>query len=257
MAASIMDAFRLDGRVAIVTGGSRGIGFGIARGLGQAGADVVLVARRPDVGDEAVRLLTDDGVKAQGVWGDVANDGFRVELVKHVLDTHGHVDVLVNNAGTTVRVPSEECDIADWDRVLDVNLRSVFSMCQLVGRSMLEAGRGSIINICSLTSEMSRPTIAAYASSKGAVKLLTMTLAVEWAGRGVRVNGIGPGYIETDLTEPMLANPELKGWVDSRIPMKRWGMPDDLAGAAVFLASDASGYLTGQILYIDGGWLAG
>lgn len=257
MTDSIMEAFRLDGRVAIVTGGSRGIGFGIARGLGQAGASVVLVARRPDVGDEAVRLLTSEGINAKGVWGDVASDSVRRQIVDRALEWHGHIDVLVNNAGTTVRTPSDECSLDDWDRVMDVNVRSVFAMCQLVGRHMLEASRGSIINICSLTSEMSRPTIAAYASSKGAVKLLTKTLAVEWAERGVRVNGIGPGYIETDLTGPMLDNPELKGWVDSRIPMKRWGRPEDLAGAAVFLASDASSYLTGQILYIDGGWLAG
>ncbi len=257
MSESILEAFRLDGRVALVTGGSRGIGFGIARGLGQAGAAVVLAARRPDVGDDAVKQLTEEGIQARGVWGDVADDGFRRELVEQAFGWHGRVDVLVNNAGTTVRVPSETCSMDDWDRVLDVNVRSTFALCQGVGRHMLEARRGSIINICSLTSEMSRPTIAAYASSKGAVKLLTKTLAVEWADRGVRVNGIGPGYIETDLTGPMLENAELKGWVDSRIPMKRWGKPVDLAGAALFLAADASSYLTGQIIYVDGGWLAG
>lgn len=257
MANSILDAFRLDGRVAIVTGGSRGIGLGIARGLGQAGAKVVLVARRPDVGDEAIGILTDEGINACGFWGDVADDCFRAEAIEGTLELHGRIDVLVNNAGTTIRVPSETCDLADWDRVLDVNVRGLFAMTQLVARPMLRAGRGSIINICSVTSEMSRPTIAAYSTSKGAVKMLTKTLAVEWAERGIRVNGIGPGYIETDLTEPMLDNPELKGWVDARIPMRRWGKPEDLAGAAVFLASDAGSYLTGQILYVDGGWLAG
>jgi gluconate 5-dehydrogenase len=257
MGGSVMNAFRLDGRVAIVTGGSRGIGFGIARGLGQAGAQVVLAARRPDVGDEAVRQLTAEGIKARGMWGDVADQAFHGELVDRTLEWAGRIDVLVNNAGTTIRHPSETFDMADWDRILNLNLRALFALTQLVGRLMLQAGHGSIINICSLTSEMSRPTIAAYAASKGAVKMLTKSLAVEWASRGVRVNGIGPGYIETDLTEPLLNNAEVRSWVDSRIPMKRWGKPEDLAGAAVFLASDASSYITGQIIYVDGGWLAG
>jgi len=224
---------------------------------GQAGAAIVLASRRSDVGEEAVRQLTEEGIEATGVWGDVGDDDFRAELVGNTFGWKGRIDVLVNNAGTTVRVPSETCKLADWDRVMGVNLRGLFSLTQLVSRHMLDAGRGSIINICSVTSEMSRPTIAAYSSSKGAVKMLTKSLAVEWADRGVRVNGIGPGYIETDLTGPMLDNAELKGWVDSRIPMKRWGTPSDLAGAALFLASDASSYLTGQILYVDGGWLAG
>jgi len=187
----------------------------------------------------------------------VADDACRNELVEHTLEWHDRVDVLVNNAGTTVRHPSETLELADWDRVLDVNLRSLFALTQLVARPMLRAKRGSIINICSVTSEMSRPTIVSYSTSKGAVKMLTKSLAVEWADKGIRVNGIGPGYIETDLTGPMLNNPELLTWVNSRIPMKRWGTPTDLAGAAVFLASDASSYLTGQILYVDGGWLAG
>ncbi len=257
MSETVLDTFRLDGRVAVVTGGSRGIGFGIARGLGQAGAAVVLAARRPDVGEQAVKQLTDEGLEARGVWGDVADEAFRSELVERTLAWRGRIDVLVNNAGTTVRHPSETLDLADWDRVLDVNLRSLFALTQLAARSMLQAGRGSIINTCSVTSEMSRPTIVSYSSSKGAVKMLTKSLAVEWADRGVRVNGIGPGYIETDLTGPMLNNPELLSWVNARIPMKRWGTPSDLAGAAVFLASDASRYLTGQIIYVDGGWLAG
>ncbi|MBN1345915.1 MAG: glucose 1-dehydrogenase [Phycisphaerae bacterium] len=257
MTKNTMNNFRLDGRLAIVTGGSRGIGFGIAKGLGHAGAAVMISARRPDVGQEAVKLLVEEGIDVRGVWGDVADDAHRIDLVDRAMAWKGRIDVLVNNAGTTVRVPSEQCSLADFDRVIEVNVRSVFAMCQLVGRKMLEAGRGSIVNICSLTSEMSRPTIAAYASSKGAVRQLTRTLGIEWAARGVRVNGIGPGYIETDLTGPMLDNPELKGWVDSRIPMKRWGKPEDLAGAAVFLASAASSYLTGQVLYIDGGFLAG
>ncbi len=253
----ILDTFRLDGRVAIVTGGSRGIGFGIAKGLAEAGAKIVLNARRPEVGQDAVKQLTDAGLEARGVWGDVADASVREQLVAEAMDWDGHIDVLVNNAGTTVRIPSEDCSLEDWDRVLDVNVRSLFALCQLVGRHMLAVGRGSIINICSLTSEMSRPTIAAYATSKGAVRQLTKTLGVEWCERGVRVNGIGPGYIETDLTGPMLENPELKAWVDSRIPMRRWGKPEDLAGAALFLASDAGSYVTGQVLYVDGGFLAG
>ncbi len=257
MSTPMMEAFKLDGRVALVTGGSRGIGLGLAKGLGQAGARVMLAARRPDVGDQAVQALTAEGIDARGLWGDVADLAFQEDLVEQTHAWQGRIDVLVNNAGTTVRVPSDECGIDDWDRVMDVNVRGLFALSQRVGKRMLAAGRGSIINICSLTSEMSRPTIAAYTTSKGAVRQLTKALAVEWASRGVRVNGIGPGYIETDLTEPMLDNPELKGWVDSRIPMRRWGKPSDLAGAAVFLASDASAYLTGQILYVDGGFLAG
>ena len=241
----------------MVTGGSRGIGFGIARGLGQAGAEVVIAARRVDVGEQAVRRLTQEGIAARGVWGDVTSDTFRRELVQRALDWHGHIDILVNNAGVTVRHPSESLDLADWDRVMDLNVRSVFALTQLVARSMRQAGRGSIINICSLMSEIGRATIASYNASKGALKMLTKALAVEWAPWGLRVNGIGPGYIETDLTEAIRNDPQLCAWVAMRTPMKRWGTPADLAGAAVFLASDASRYVTGQILYVDGGWLAG
>ena len=148
----------------MVTGGSRGIGFGIARGLGQAGAEVVIAARRVDVGEQAVRRLTQEGIAARGVWGDVTSDTFRRELVQRALDWHGHIDILVNNAGVTVRHPSESLDLADWDRVMDLNVRSVFALTQLVARSMRQAGRGSIINICSLMSEIGRATIASYLS---------------------------------------------------------------------------------------------
>ncbi len=257
MSHSILDTFRLDGRVAMVTGGSAGIGLGIARGLGQAGAKVVLAARRADVGEQAVRQLSSEGLTASGIWGDVTHEDFRRSLVDQAMSLHGRIDILINNAGTTVRHPSETMDMAEWDRVLNLNLRSVFALTQLVSGPMLSAGRGSIINICSLLSEMARATVAAYNASKGGLKMLTKALAVEWAPRGIRVNGIGPGYIETDLTKPLQENAQFMAWVESRTPMKRWGLPTDLAGAAVFLASDAAAFVTGQILYVDGGWLAG
>lgn len=252
-----MRRFDLTGKTALVTGGSRGIGLGIALGMAEAGANVALVAR----GEAALRTAREQiealGTSVTTHSFDMANaEGIR-DLYARIEEQHGAVDILVNNAGCTRRGPATDMSLEDWQLVLNVNLTSVFAMSQAFGRSCIEAGRqGRIINIASLLSEGARAENAPYASSKGGIRQLTKALAIEWAPYGINVNGIGPGYVKTPLTEPLWTDEAFDAWVHERTPLKRWGTPDDLAGAAVFLASDAAAFITGQILYVDGGWLA-
>lgn len=250
--------FDLSGKTALVTGGGRGIGFSIAKGLAEQGADVAVAARTAEQLEKACeQIRAQTGSKAWSFAFDLANmdriDGFFGEVVEKT----GGVDILVSCAGMTVRGTSEEVELADWKSVLDVNLTSVFVLSQAFCRHRKVAGcGGSIINIRSLTCHAARPTTAAYASSKGGILTLTRTLAVEWAKYGITVNAIGPGYIATELTAPLQADEEFNEWVHSKTPLGRWGEPDDLVGTAVLLASKAGEFITGQIIYVDGGWLA-
>jgi 2-deoxy-D-gluconate 3-dehydrogenase len=249
-----MSLFRLDGQKALVTGASQGIGAAIALALAEAGADVACHgnSHAPNETAEGVRAF---GRQALALQGDLGRRETAAELVGEALGKFERIDILVNNAGTIRRAPAVDFSEADWDLVLDVNLRSLFRLCQLAGRGMLERGRGKILNIASLLSFQGGITVPAYAASKGAVGQLTKALANEWAGKGVNVNAIAPGYIRTDNTSALQADPVRSRQIMERIPAGRWGEVADLTGAAVFLASRASDYVNGHLLVVDGGWL--
>ncbi|WP_322645521.1 2-dehydro-3-deoxy-D-gluconate 5-dehydrogenase KduD [Oerskovia flava] len=251
----ILEKFRLDGKVALVTGSSRGLGQGAAVALAEAGADVALLDRT--VPTETVALVEATGRRVHTVQRDLAT-ATPAELdaaVAEVVEALGSVDVLVNNAGTIRRAPAAEHPTEDWDTVLTVNLDAVFHLSQAAGRRMLERGSGRIINVASMLSFQGGILVPGYAASKHAVAGLTKALANEWAGRGVNVNAVAPGYIATDNTAPIRADEARERTILERIPAGRWGMPADLQGTFVFLASDASAYVHGAIVPVDGGWL--
>ena len=249
-------AFDLSGKVALVTGASRGLGKGMALALAGAGAKMALAARGAEGLEKTVREVQDLGREALGVPTDVTQVEQIRALVRHTVDHFGRLDVLIPAAGINLRGPTVDYAEVDWDRVMAVNLKGVFFTCQAAGRVMIEQGSGSIINVASLTTTFGFPNIAAYCASKGGVGQLTKSLASEWAPYGVRVNAVGPGYYRTVMTEPLFRDPDFREYIYGRIPMERPGVPEDLGGAAVFLASDASAYITGQVLYVDGGWMA-
>ena len=250
--------FSLSGKTALVTGGGRGIGLAIARGLAQHEADVALVARTKEQIDKAQREIhAETGSKAWTFPFDVENIERIEGLFESIVGTTGGVDILVNCAGMTIRGQAEDVDLETWDRVLRVNLTSVFVLSQAFCRHRKQVGKGGrIINIGSLTCHAARPTTAAYGSSKSGLLMLTKTLAVEWAKYNINVNAIGPGYIATELTQPLWTDDDFNRWVMAKTPLARWGRPEDLVGTAVLLASRAGDFITGQIIYVDGGWLA-
>jgi len=250
------DLFDLTGRTALVTGSSRGLGRVIAAGLGRAGASLVLNGRNEAALAEAVADLRGDGLTVRGVPFDVA-DAEAIDRAVTDLEREGiAIDILVNNAGIQRRGPLENLSDAQWAEVVETNLTGAFRVARRVVRGMLERGRGKIINICSLMSEVARPTTGNYAASKGGLKMLTRAMATEWSGRGIQVNGLGPGYILTEMTQPLADDPAFDAWIRGRTPAGRWGRPADLVGTAVFLASPASDFVTGQVVYVDGGILA-
>jgi 2-deoxy-D-gluconate 3-dehydrogenase len=253
---AVLDRFRLDGRTALVTGASRGLGAAMARALAEAGADVVLHASEQANTDAARDLARDCGVRAFAVAADLAHREAPDRLVAEAAAALGHIDILVNNAGIIRRADAVEYSDADWDDVLMVDLSSVFRLCRAVGRGMLARGSGKIINIASMLTFQGGTRVPAYAAAKGGVAQLTKALANEWAPRGVNVNAIAPGYMRTDNTQALRDDPSRNEAITARIPAGRWGEPDDLAGAVVFLASPASDYVHGYVLAVDGGWLA-
>jgi len=251
----ILDDFKLDGKVAMVTGASRGLGRAIAEGLAEAGADLVLVATNAALLEKVASHIAKLGRKTLVFPCDVTDETKLDALVATTLDTFGRIDVLVNAHGVQARHPAEDFPADAFDRVLDVNLRSVFMLTQRVGRVMIAQKSGKIINVASLASELAGRNIVPYTVSKGGVRQLTRGLAREWASHGVCVNAIGPGYFRTDMTEALWQDAGRKGEILKRVPMGRWGDAGELKGAAVFLASRASDYLTGQVVYVDGGYL--
>lgn len=250
--------FGLSAKTALVTGGSRGIGLALAKGLANQGANVAIVSRTEEQLETAGRQIQAE--THSNVWTftfDLANTESIEDLFASVVAKTKGIDILVNCAGTTIRGPAEDVDLITWNKVIEVNLTSAFVLSQAFCRHRRNTNKaGKIINIGSLTCHGARPTTAAYASSKGGLLMLTKTLAVEWAKYNINVNAIGPGYIATELTEPLWTDEEFDRWVLSKTPLARWGRPDDLVGAAVLLASKAGDFITGQIIYVDGGWLA-
>jgi 2-deoxy-D-gluconate 3-dehydrogenase len=251
----ILDQFRLDGQVAVVTGGNRGLGMGIATALSEAGADIVSIQHTDDVSQLASNIA-DTGRQLLPLAIDLAQEGAAERVLAATLQRFGHVDILVNNAGIQRRAPSVDFSLQDWDDVIHINLRAVFTFCQVFGREMVRQGHGKIINIASLLAFQGGFTIPAYTASKHGVVGLTRALCNEWASQGVNVNAIAPGYMDTEMNTALRANPQRNREISERIPAKRWGTPADMGGAAVFLASAASDYINGQVLTIDGGWLA-
>lgn len=249
----------LKGKVAIITGGATGIGHGIALGFARLGCHVVPTSEPGTESriQETVRELEALGIQSLEIVTDVTDVGQVETLVHRVIEKFGRIDILVNCAGITIRRPSVEVTEEEWDRVTDVNLKGTFLTCQKVGRVMLGRSSGSIINIASLAGFVAYPEVAAYCASKGGVIALTKALAIEWAKRGVRVNGIAPGDIITPLTKSVIdKDPERRRSMEARIPMGRLGEVDELVGAAIYLASDASRYVTGHTIVVDGGHLA-
>lgn len=245
--------FSLAGKTAVVTGGGRGLGAGITTALLEAGADVVVLARR-DLPQDLTQTADALGRTIELVSVDLADREAVGQAADDVLARH-QVDVLVNNAGVQDRFPAAEFPLDSFDRVLDVNLRAVFQLAQRLGRPMLERGDGAIINLASLLSFQGGLNVAAYAASKGAVAQLTKALANEWAGQGVRVNAVAPGYMTTEMNEALLTDPARLEQLSARIPAGRWGTPADIGNVVVFLASAAAGYVHGQVLAVDGGWM--
>jgi 2-dehydro-3-deoxy-D-gluconate 5-dehydrogenase len=250
----ILDQFRLDGKVALVTGGSRGLGAGMAKALAEAGADIISI-QQSDHSREVGEHITSVGRRFLPLTLDIGSEMASEKALDAALTAFGHVDILVNNAGVQRRAPAVDFSVADWDSVINVNLRAVFLFCQVFGRQMVERGSGKIINIASLLAVQGGITIPAYTASKHAIAGLTKALCNEWASRGVNVNAIAPGYMDTDLNVALRANPERERQISERIPAGRWGKAEDMAGAVVFLASSASDYVHGQMLVVDGGWL--
>jgi gluconate 5-dehydrogenase len=248
-----LDIFNLTGRRALVSGSSQGIGYGLAEGLAKAGASVVLNGRDKTKLDDAVKALKAQGYDVAGSAFDVTDKADVTKAVDQIESTIGPIDILINNAGMQFRTPLEDYPEEKFDELLRVNIKSVFLVGQAVARHMIKRVRGKMINICSVQSELGRPSIAPYTATKGAVKMLTKGMCADWAKHGLQINAIGPGYFKTPLNQALVDNPEFSGWLEKRTPAGRWGDVEELVGAAVFLSSAASSFVNGHVLYVDGG----
>jgi gluconate 5-dehydrogenase len=249
---SVLERFRLNGRRALITGSSAGIGYALAQALCEAGAHVVLNGRDATRLAQAEKKLLDVGLDVSTCEFDVT-DAQAVQSGVAAIDAQGPLDILINNAGIQIRTPLHEFDLDNWRRLLQTNLDSAFYVGQAVAKKMIPRGTGKIINICSVQSELGRPGIAPYMASKGALKMLTKGMAIDWGPLGLQVNGIGPGYYKTELNEKLVADEKFTEWLVNRTPSRRWGNVEELGPAAVYLASDASSFVNGHILYVDGG----
>jgi 2-deoxy-D-gluconate 3-dehydrogenase len=246
--------FGVEGKVALVTGGASGLGQAAAIGLAEAGADVIIVANQ-NRGDATEELIRQQGRQAFTIQADLSDERTIPNVVADALKAFGQIDILVNNAGIIRRTPAADHSSQDWHDVINLNMNSVFFLCQQVGRGMIERGSGKIINIASMLSFQGGITVPGYTASKHAVAGITKALANEWAGKGVNVNALAPGYMETANTTALRQDPVRNKQILERIPAGRWGTPEDLKGPIVFLASDAASYMNGHVLCVDGGWM--
>lgn len=251
-----MKLFDLTGRLALVTGSSRGLGLAIARALAEAGATVVLNGRDESALADAAASLAADGLDARAAPFDVTGADAVNAAIVGIEDAHGPISILVNNAGIQIRAPLADFTQENWRRIFETNVDSTFYVAQSVARRMIERGSGKIINIASVQADLARPSTAPYAATKGAIRMLTRAMAAEWGPLGLQVNAIAPGYFDTALTAALVGDEAFSSWLANRVPAGRWGRPEELAGAAIFLASDASSYVNGHILFVDGGMTA-
>lgn len=250
--------FDLTGKVAIVTGATHGLGMAMAKGIGKAGATVIINGNSSQEKiDKAVEIFKSEGIQAFGYRFDVTNEEGVLKAIKRIENEVGPIDVLVNNAGIIKRTPLVDMEVADFEQVIKVDLVSPFIVSKAVVKGMIQRKAGKIVNICSMMSELGRNTVGAYAAAKGGLKMLTQNMCVEWAPHNIQVNGIGPGYFATEQTKPIRVDGHpFNEFIVNRTPAGLWGDPDELKGAAVFLSSNASDFVNGQILYVDGGILA-
>jgi gluconate 5-dehydrogenase len=254
----MIELFGLSGKTAILTGGAGGIGRALALGMARCGADILVADLQPGSFSETADEIRALGRQVTVLRVDVTEERPVSDMVDSALEEFHHIDILVNAAGIAIRKPADSFPIDEWQKVMDINVRGTFLTCQAVGRVMIKQGSGKIINISSVRGRFGAPKdYAGYCTSKGAVDALTRTLACEWGKYNVLVNAIAPGTVETDLVRPMLAKPEDAERLKARIPVGHWAMPEDLVGPVVFLASKASDFITGQVIYIDGGMTAG
>jgi gluconate 5-dehydrogenase len=248
--------FSVEGKTAIVTGATGGLGFTFVRGLAMRGARVVMNGRNLDKLDQKIEILRKEGLEGYAYPFDVTNSDQVNHSVQRIEDEIGPIDILVNNAGITIRAPLEDYRDEDWVKVISTNLTGPYLIAKAAAKYMIKRRKGKIINIGSVQSELGRPSITPYTASKGGIKMLTKGMASDWARYNIQVNGIGPGYFKTELTRPLYENPEFDAWLCSRTPSNRWGEPDELLGALLFLSSEASSYVNGHMLYVDGGLIS-
>ncbi|MBI0329848.1 SDR family NAD(P)-dependent oxidoreductase [Burkholderia plantarii] len=251
--ADVTTLFRLDGRRALVTGSGRGIGLALARGLAQAGASIVINDRNPEKAAALAAGFRDEGFDASHAVFDVTDSARATAAIDTFEAEVGPIEILVNNAGIQRRAPLDQFEDDDWHALMRVNLDGAFIVSRALARHMIGRGRGKIINICSVQSELARPSIAPYAATKGALRMLTKGMCADWARHGIQANGLAPGYFETELNQALVADPAFNDWICKRTPAGRWGRVEELCGAAVFLASPAADFINGQTLFVDGG----
>ncbi len=245
--------FDLHHRRALITGSTQGIGLSLAHGLANAGATVVLNGRDESRVREAAERMIADGQRAEYVAFDVTDPGAVAAGIEYVEKELGAIDILINNAGIQRRAPLEEFSLENWEAILTTNLSSIFYVSQAVAKHMIRRSKGKIINICSVQSQLGRPTIAPYTAAKGGVANLTKGMCADWAKYGIQANGLAPGYFATEMNKALVENEEFSAWLCKRTPANRWGKVEELHGAAIFLASEASNFVNGQIIYVDGG----
>ena len=248
--------FDISNKIALITGSGQGIGYTLAEGLAQHGCLVILNDIIEDRLEKAVKEFASKGYKAYGRVFDVRNEEEVIQSITQMHRDIGSVDILVNNAGVQIRGPLEDFALSDWQKIIDINLTGAFIVSKSVAKEMINQKSGKIINICSIQSELARPSIAPYTASKGAIRNLTRGMATDWGKYNIQVNGIAPGYFKTAMTKSLYENEEFDAWLCGRTPANRWGEPEELIGALIFLASEASNYVNGHLIYVDGGMLS-